>query len=160
MAAHCGTLPWSSPSTEEPGGYCPWGPKESDMTQGQKSSEMRIWVTGPQEVSLEDFLLSRLCQAGNLCVPSKLENIQQGKICYSLFLFLNNENISVFMLSLNSAFAFPFLRVGLSFYFLKLPLIRVFLYSLNSDVGFCSSNCIIGFYFKPLFVSPVSFHCP
>ena len=161
---HCSVLPWRVPSTEEPGGLQSIGSRRVRHDWGAKQQpEASVCVTGPHEVSLEDFLLSWLCQAFNLCVPSKLENIQQGKIRYSLFLFLNNENISVFIFSLNSAFAtsFSFLWVGFSFSFIKMPLIEIFLYSLNSDVRFCSSNCVIGFYFKPLlFVSPISFHCP
>ena len=34
MATHSSTLAWKIPWTEEPGaGYCPWGRKESDMTE-------------------------------------------------------------------------------------------------------------------------------
>ena len=33
MAAHSSILPWRIPGTEEPGGYSPWGSKESDMTE-------------------------------------------------------------------------------------------------------------------------------
>ena len=32
MAEHSSTLPWEIPWTEEPGGYSPWGRKESDGT--------------------------------------------------------------------------------------------------------------------------------
>ena len=34
MATHSGILAWRIPWTEEPGAYCPWGHKESDMTEG------------------------------------------------------------------------------------------------------------------------------
>ena len=34
MATHSSILAWRIPRTEEPGGYSPWGPKESDMTEG------------------------------------------------------------------------------------------------------------------------------
>ena len=33
MATHCSILAWRIPWTEEPGGYSPWGRKESDMTK-------------------------------------------------------------------------------------------------------------------------------
>ena len=33
MAAHSIILAWRIPWTEEPGGYSPWGHKESDMTE-------------------------------------------------------------------------------------------------------------------------------
>ena len=33
MATHCSILAWEIPRTEEPGGYSPWGCKESDITK-------------------------------------------------------------------------------------------------------------------------------
>ena len=33
MATHSSILAWRIPWTEEPGGYSPWGRKESDMTE-------------------------------------------------------------------------------------------------------------------------------
>ena len=33
MAAHSSILAWKIPWTAEPGGYCPWGHKESDTTE-------------------------------------------------------------------------------------------------------------------------------
>ena len=33
MATHSVILAWRIPRTEEPGGYSPWGRKESDMTE-------------------------------------------------------------------------------------------------------------------------------
>ena len=33
MAIHSSILAQRIPWTEEPGGYSPWGPKESDMTE-------------------------------------------------------------------------------------------------------------------------------
>ena len=33
MATHSSVLAWRTPWTEEPGGYSPWGLKESDMTE-------------------------------------------------------------------------------------------------------------------------------
>ena len=33
MATHCSILAWEIPRTEEPGGYSPWGCKESDKTE-------------------------------------------------------------------------------------------------------------------------------
>ena len=33
MATHSSTLVWSTPWTEEPVGYSPWGHKELDMTE-------------------------------------------------------------------------------------------------------------------------------
>ena len=33
MATHSTILVWKIPRTEEPGGYSPWGRKESDMTE-------------------------------------------------------------------------------------------------------------------------------
>ena len=33
MAAHCSIAAWRIPWTEEPEGYSPWGPEESDVTE-------------------------------------------------------------------------------------------------------------------------------
>ena len=33
MATHSNSLAWRSPWTEEPGGYSPWGCKQSDTTE-------------------------------------------------------------------------------------------------------------------------------
>ena len=33
MATHSSSLAWRIPWTEEPAGYSPWGPTESDMTE-------------------------------------------------------------------------------------------------------------------------------
>ena len=33
MATHSSVLSWRIPWTEEPGGYSPWGRRESDMTE-------------------------------------------------------------------------------------------------------------------------------
>ena len=33
MTTHSRILAWRIPWTEEPGGYSPWGSKESDMTE-------------------------------------------------------------------------------------------------------------------------------
>ena len=33
MATHCSVPAWRVPWTEEPGGYSPWGHKESDTTE-------------------------------------------------------------------------------------------------------------------------------
>ena len=33
MATHSSVLAWRIPWTEEPGGYSPWGRKESDTTE-------------------------------------------------------------------------------------------------------------------------------
>ena len=33
MAIHSSILAWEIPQTEEPGGYSPWGRKESDTTE-------------------------------------------------------------------------------------------------------------------------------
>ena len=33
IATHCSILAWRIPWTEEPGGFHPWGGKESDMTE-------------------------------------------------------------------------------------------------------------------------------
>ena len=38
MAAHSNTLAWRIPWAEEPRGYSPWGPKESDRTEQQTFS--------------------------------------------------------------------------------------------------------------------------
>ena len=36
IATHSSVLVWRIPWTEEPGGYSPWGHKESDMTKHRK----------------------------------------------------------------------------------------------------------------------------
>ena len=33
LATHSSILAWKTPLTEEPGGYSPWGHKESDTTE-------------------------------------------------------------------------------------------------------------------------------
>ena len=38
MATYSSILAWRIPRTEEPGGYSPWGHKESDMTKRLKLS--------------------------------------------------------------------------------------------------------------------------
>ena len=38
MATHSSVLAWRIPLTEEPGGYSPWGHKESDMTERQTTT--------------------------------------------------------------------------------------------------------------------------
>ena len=39
MATHSSILAWETPWTEEPGGYSPWGHKESDTTEQMSTSE-------------------------------------------------------------------------------------------------------------------------
>ena len=40
MAAHSSTLAWRIPWTEEPGGYSPWGHRESDTTEATWRARM------------------------------------------------------------------------------------------------------------------------
>ena len=42
MATHSSVLAWRIPWTEEPGGYSPWGHKESDMSK---------WLTQQQQIN-------------------------------------------------------------------------------------------------------------
>jgi len=44
MAIHCSILAWKIPWTEEPGGYSPWDPKESDMTERLATHTKRTLV--------------------------------------------------------------------------------------------------------------------
>ena len=46
MATHSSILAWRIPWTEEPGGYSPWGCKESDTTEGLSA---RIYYLGNLE---------------------------------------------------------------------------------------------------------------
>jgi len=41
MATHSSILAWIIQRTEQPGGYSPWGPKESDRTDKQAVGEER-----------------------------------------------------------------------------------------------------------------------
>ena len=47
MATHSSILAWRIPWTEEPGGYSPWGHKESDtteqLTQGCYKDDVRAY---------------------------------------------------------------------------------------------------------------------
>ena len=45
MAAHSIILAWRIPWTEEPGGYSPWGHKESDMTEWLTHTHTTTWAT-------------------------------------------------------------------------------------------------------------------
>ena len=53
MATHSSLLAWEMLWTEEPGGYCPWGHKESEMTE-QLSTEtfpaLLILIIAPRMV--------------------------------------------------------------------------------------------------------------
>ena len=40
MATHSSVLAWRIPLTEEPGGYSPWGYRESDMTEHQTTRQV------------------------------------------------------------------------------------------------------------------------
>ena len=42
MATHSSLLAWRMPWTEEPGGYSPWGHKESDTTEQLTLSQRNI----------------------------------------------------------------------------------------------------------------------
>ena len=43
MATHSSILAWRISWTEEPGGYSPWGLKESDTTQGLTLFSLSLW---------------------------------------------------------------------------------------------------------------------
>ena len=65
MATHSGILAWRTPWTEEPGGYSPWGRKESDTTKVdlahtpvQETQEMQVQSLG-QEDPLEEEMATR-----------------------------------------------------------------------------------------------------
>ena len=45
MATHSGILAWRIPWTEEPGGYSPWGHKESDTTEATQHACMRCYTS-------------------------------------------------------------------------------------------------------------------
>ena len=40
MATHSIILAWRTPWTEEPGGYSPWGRKESDTTEATQHTQV------------------------------------------------------------------------------------------------------------------------
>ena len=42
MAAHCSSLAWEMPWTEEPGEYSPWRCRESDTTKASEDSALRF----------------------------------------------------------------------------------------------------------------------
>ena len=47
MATHSSILAWRIPWTEEPGGYSPWGSKESDtpeqLSTQSETPTLRVW---------------------------------------------------------------------------------------------------------------------
>ena len=66
MATHSSILAWEIPRTEEPGGYSPWGCRESDTTEllsTQESNILSVKSHRPTRscVSLVLLLLSHLC---------------------------------------------------------------------------------------------------
>ena len=52
MATHSSILAWRIPWTEEPGGYSPWGHKESDTTK-DKHKDPTIWKQQKKKMHLE-----------------------------------------------------------------------------------------------------------
>ena len=61
MATHSGILAWRTPWTEEPGGYSPWGCKESDTTEVdlahtpvQETQEMQVQSLGQEDLLEEE----------------------------------------------------------------------------------------------------------
>ena len=44
VSTHSSILAWRILWTEEPGGYSPWGPKESDMTEHTHTIFMVVWA--------------------------------------------------------------------------------------------------------------------
>ena len=65
MATHSGILAWRTSWTEEPGGYSPWGRKESDTTEVdlahtpvQETQEMQVQSLG-QEDPVEEEMATR-----------------------------------------------------------------------------------------------------
>ena len=56
MATHSSILAWRIPWTEEPGGYSPWGQKESDMTE-QPSTHTPLLLS--QTLTCSPFQLFR-----------------------------------------------------------------------------------------------------
>ena len=50
MATHSSILAWRIPRTEEPGGYNPWGHKESDMTE-QLSAHIHTRSQSPRKLT-------------------------------------------------------------------------------------------------------------
>ena len=62
MATHSGILAWRTPWTEEPGGYSPWGCKESDTTEVdlahtpvQETQEMQVQSLGQEDPVAEEM---------------------------------------------------------------------------------------------------------
>ena len=71
MAPHSSILAWRIPWTEEPGGYSPWGRKESDTTE-QLGTSMVLFsiVAAPMHTpskSVGAFLLSKPSPAFIIC---------------------------------------------------------------------------------------------
>ena len=58
MATHSSILAWRIPWTEEPGGYSPWGRKESNMTEQLSLSNLERHVSSIERLR---FLLWNLC---------------------------------------------------------------------------------------------------
>ena len=52
MATHSSILAWEIPWTKEPGGYCPWGCKESDTTEHEVVSYLEFGRKKPETGSI------------------------------------------------------------------------------------------------------------
>ena len=52
MATHSSILAWEIPWTKEPGGYRPWGCKESDTTEHEVVSYLEFRLKKPETGSI------------------------------------------------------------------------------------------------------------
>ena len=53
MATHSSILTWKIPWIEEPGGLCPWGCKESDMTKQKHQQQQKTEIK--KKMFVNDF---------------------------------------------------------------------------------------------------------
>ena len=60
MATHCSILAWKIPWTEEPGGYSPWGYKESNTTERPGTLYVRVSICKLVNLGLKVFKIRSL----------------------------------------------------------------------------------------------------
>ena len=84
---HSSILAWEIPQTEEPGGYSPWGPKESDRTERLSSSR-----------GLSEMIHKAQCrgQSNLLCVSVICYHVSKRYYC----LLLKKDKVDLLELTL------------------------------------------------------------
>ena len=96
MATYCSILAWRISWTEETGGFCPWGGRESDTAE-QLSSHRYIGVqSGLDGKCIFDFL-RHLCSVVSDSLPPPRTAAHQASLSYTIswsFLILMSLELS------------------------------------------------------------------